>query len=158
VAEYDRVHHQAYLVYQAQREQISRQRRAAEDRDVLARLPLELGQLRRDVVADDAGIGPAGSIQRSGNDDLGDRVHPGGDAGVEVLTGLRRPVGNHAFVGDPAEDQRVDLIELLDRVVGELLVKGLPGQAALGVGIVAVGADPHEREDFSHGKHPGWRA
>src|SRR6185369_14738548 len=109
---------QPELVEQVLGEQEPDQGGASSYRDVLARLPLELGQGGGDVAADHAGRPPVGVCQRGRDDDLGGGGHHPG-----VRRGGR--AGEHAaeqFVGAPSVQVRASGGQQRHHVLVQLVV------------------------------------
>src|SRR5215211_8535841 len=79
---------------------------AADDRDVLARLLLELGDLFRDISLDQGRVLPLeGLLQGRRDDELGGVVHV--VRKLLVVTTLRRPESSEFFVGHSSEEHGV---------------------------------------------------
>src|SRR5213592_170 len=80
---------------------------AAEDEQVLAELPFQLGDLLLCVTFHEPRIVPLGLFHRPREDDLGDTVHEIGDFAF-----LLRPKRRHALVGHTTEEQHADRLRL----------------------------------------------
>src|ERR687897_1492918 len=149
-AEYDRGHHDPQFVDQPHWQEAHGQIGASEDRDVLAGLPLERCELFADVVLDEPRVGPLGRVQGPRDDDLLEAVHSRRDPCVILLRRGRRPVRGHPLVRDPAEYERVDLVQLLHRELVEFLVDDPTVELLVQPFVVPVEGRHDEREDLSH--------
>jgi hypothetical protein len=63
---------------------------------------------------------------------------------------LASAVGRHPLVGDPPEQQRVDLLELPQAELVELVVHHRPVELPVGTLVVAVDGHHQERQDLPH--------
>jgi hypothetical protein len=157
VAEDDRVDQDPQLVEQAHLDEADRQGGAAEDGDALARLLLEPGDLLGHVAADERGVVPVGRGQGGGHHDLGQGVHQLGDHRVVLPGGRGGPVAGHPLVGQPAEQEQVGVVELLDPELVELLVDVRPVELPVRALVEAVQGHHHERVQLAHRNLP-WSA
>lgn len=145
-AEENRVDHQPVLVHEAALGQRLHELRAPVDQDVVARLPLQLGDV---VQRDDGRVLPARVLERAGDHVLGHPVHLVGE-----LPGLLRPGLGEALVGGASQQERARLADLvhLDGVALGAAVE-LEGPAQL-AGLLDDAVEGHERgdDDLPHGR------
>src|SRR5205809_6815281 len=150
-AEDDWSHAKAVFVDQASPCQRCGEIGAAEDEQVLAELPFQLGDLLLCVTFHEPRIVPLGLFHRSREDDLGDAVHEIGDFAF-----LLRPKRRHALVGHTTEEQHADRLRLLG---GEPLQLLAPNRVmpidvpALPTLEEAVEGDEIPHDEFSQASH-----
>ena len=123
---------------------------AAVDEDVAIGLPLQLGHLARDVVADHGRVAPLGVFQRRRDDVLGHRVHL---VGEPDLVGPRRPGRGEPLVRLASEQKRVggeDFVELELVSLGSSLELEGPASAVEPFASARIFHDPVQRDELRH--------
>src|SRR5439155_17492882 len=124
----------------------------AKNKQILAGLLLQFGDLLLRLPFHEPRVLPFGLLQRLRKDDFRDRVHEIGD-----LAFLGGPIPGHSFVRHPAEQQHPGRLRLLDRIFFELITP----DAVVPIDVPALRAfeeaiqrDQIPHDEFSHVHSP----
>src|SRR5215469_1518565 len=148
-ADQHRVDHEPVFIDESVLPQRVDKRCTAVDKDVAVVLLLELGHLKGDVARDDRAVPPRRLGERGRHDELRHGVH----ARAEVPRGFfhRLPRGSEPVVGDPAEQQRVaglQLVELVRLTTGRGMTEAPPALRR-SLGSAGILDDAVDRDEFA---------
>src|SRR5258708_29332289 len=81
-------------------------------------------------------------------------MHVGGKDRVALDRGWGRPVGGHEFIGHPAKNKGIHLIEVVDGIFVEFFIHGMPVNFSIGPLVEAIQGDQHLKTYLSHDQPP----